>query len=150
MKKVKNEKITDIVFVIVFLFFSIIFAIVSYWNYGIFFGFAIGGLLIYLSIKINELISNQAVFSNSIKKVMMIIFLKNIFFYILVALVLLVCLIINKHFVEKQYFQNLNLIKFWFYLDKPINMYGFCIGASMPLWTNIIANYLLNKKNKGG
>ncbi|QNM93723.1 hypothetical protein H9M94_00385 [Mycoplasma sp. Pen4] len=122
----------DWIFLIIFFIIGAILASLSFINYGIFLGFAIGSLLIYVFFKLNWLISYFVLRSKKTKLYAIFILKSALYFGLLAAV------IFSTYAINKMYLDNPNNYHFSDVFNKPINIFGMVGGISIGFLTLIV------------
>ncbi|VEU74436.1 Uncharacterised protein [Mycoplasmopsis citelli] len=140
MKQLITKNTVDVAFFIIFIPILLILALLSYWHFGSFFGFAIGSLIAYLSIKINIVIASFLSSRSSKGKIVKLIIVKNFVFLILIGIIIYLCIQINGIYIESKAIIGSK----WNYVNNPINLIALLVGLFI-LFPTYILEYLLQK-----
>ncbi|QGZ97668.1 hypothetical protein GE118_02515 [Mycoplasma sp. NEAQ87857] len=139
------QKKFQIVFWTIFSIFLIIFLSLSKINYGLAFGYAIGGLIIYFFTSINWVFSTWIITTKTKKIRFIASILKILLFFGLLAVIFYFLVLINTTYIEKNNISiSANKIEIF---NKPINLFTMCFGFLNSFLT-IITLAIIQKSKK--
>ncbi|RIV16656.1 hypothetical protein D1113_01535 [Mycoplasmopsis gallopavonis] len=128
--------------------FSLIFLIVFKWHNGLFFGYAIGGLISYLFYKLNWITSGWILTTTNKVFRYIFYFFKSFFIFLVLGIVFYLSIfVINSAYLVKH--PN-SVINDFYKFNRPINFITLMTGLSLNFITIIVVNLFdfLQRKSK--
>ncbi|MEA4333430.1 hypothetical protein [Mycoplasma sp. 1232] len=141
IKKMTYMQMHTFIFAIFFLLISVVFLSLIGINLGLFFGYALGGLLIYFLFKLNWLFA-YLFLRNKKTKLYALSILKSVLFFLILGAIMYLMFFINREYLKQMQITEYSVLQA---LDQPFNFFAFAGGILTNIFVIIITE-IVNKK----
>ncbi|MEA4276479.1 hypothetical protein [Mycoplasma sp. 21DD0573] len=141
IKKMTYMQMHTFIFAIFFLLISVVFLSLIGINRGLFFGYALGGLLIYFLFKLNWLFA-YLFLRNKKTKLYALSILKSVLFFLFLGAIVYLMFFINTEYLKQMQITEYSVLQV---LDQPFNFFAFAGGILTNIFVIIITE-IVNKK----